>query len=274
MNTILIGDAGGTNTQWRFLDKAGIAQFTTIGFNAFTHSLSEFVLDIQNNVPLDADRVYLYAAGIETNAQKEKIIHQLRGVLKSSPFLANDLLAAARATCLDQPGYACILGTGSNASFYDGKQVEKVSASLGYLLGDEGSGAYLGKMLLKKLFRKQLDPTIVKDFMEYHPLSVAETIQTLYQSEKPGVYLAQFSNFISNHINHPEIYRMVYDAFDAFFDAFFQKKPLDYPLHFVGSIAFHYAAILRQVGQDLSYQIQTIIESPIAGLTHYHQKYD
>jgi len=268
-NRILVGDAGGTSTSWRFIDGNKIEQYNSGGFNYTTHSLLNFRKEIEA-LHIKPVRTYLYIAGADTPDQRKIIEQELEEVL-GKVKVENDLLGAARSVLGSEEGYICILGTGSNASYYDGTEVQKVSASLGYLLGDEGSGAYMGKQLLKGMFRNQFDLDIINAFKDYHQLSIADTIKHIYDQEKPNIYLASFSRFIGEHKDHPQIYQLIYESFKTFFSEFFGERKIDLPIHFVGSIAHHYSGILRQVGADLNFTISSIVDSPIAGLALYHK---
>ncbi|MEM6831588.1 MAG: N-acetylglucosamine kinase [Bacteroidota bacterium] len=275
--SFIIGDAGGTSTSWRVVDGEEIKQFKTIGYNAYTHDLADLKENIVQcfGIELQTERpVYLYAAGVSTIEQKREVVLELKEVLGSNLQVENDLVGTARSLCGKDTGNVCILGTGSNACYYDGREVSTVSASLGYVLGDEGSGAYLGKKLLLGIFRDQLDGDIVEAFHAKYELTAHKVIQQIYYQPRPNHFLASFSHFIAAHKHHPEIYRLVYAAFEDFYDAFFfRSEHVDEVYHFSGSIAFHFSDILRQVGLDKGIQIQNIVQSPIAGLVLYHQAY-
>lgn len=276
-SSFIVGDAGGTKTQWRVVKKGEISQFNTIGYNAYTHDLSDLKESILQNLKSelsDSSPVYFYVAGVDTEIQKEEVEEELREVLGKKLFVRNDLVGASRALCGDEPGNVCILGTGSNACYYNGSQVNKVSASLGYVLGDEGSGAYLGKKLMMGVFREQLPREIIDAFQEEFDLTSHKAIQQIYHKPKPNHFLASFAPFVFKHKSHPEIYKLIYDAFVDFHHAFFfRNQYADEAFHFSGSIAYHFSDILRQVGIDKGFEIRNIVESPIAGLVLYHQSH-
>lgn len=274
----IVGDAGGTGTQWRVVNGTDIKQFETIGFNAYTHNLDDlkesihqiFGEEIVTNIP-----TFFYAAGVDTVEQKKSITTFLSGIFGKNVFVENDLVGVARALCGKDEGSVCILGTGANACFYDGANVNKVSASLGYVLGDEGSGAYLGKKLMTGVFRKQFSKNIIEAFQNEYNLTSHEVIQRIYHEPRPNHFLASFAAFIFKNKNHPEIFQLILKSFHDFFEAFFPVKDhFDKPFHFSGSIAFHFSDILREVGSEQGVYIKNIVQSPIAGLVLYHQKYD
>lgn len=273
-HSFIVGDAGGTGTQWRIVRGGGISQFTTVGFNAYTHNIDELIRDIHDRIGAELNgisNIYLYAAGVNVPSQKKETEEKLSNVFDATPKVENDLLGVARSLCGTDPGNVCILGTGANACYYNGESVDKVGASLGYVLGDEGSGAYLGKKFLTKVFRAQMDQSIIENFNEAFDLTSHNVIETLYNQPKPNHFLASFANFIAGHKNHPDVYRLIYSAFEDFFNAFFLAGS-DGEFHFSGSIAYYFSDILRQVGIDMDFQIKNIVESPIAGLVLYHKE--
>ncbi|MEP5614073.1 MAG: N-acetylglucosamine kinase [Cyclobacteriaceae bacterium] len=274
-SSFIVGDAGGTKTQWRVFREGKISQFSTIGFNAYTHNLEDLRESIAQNLSDEltvATPVYLYAAGVDTEEQKLEVENALREVLGQKLKVRNDLVGASRALCGDKPGNVCILGTGANACYYDGSTVNKVSASLGYVLGDEGSGAYLGKKLMMGVFREQISKDVIDAFQEEFNLTSHKVIQQIYHKPRPNHFLASFAPFVLKHKSNPEIYRLIYDAFVDFHHAFFfRNEHASEALHFSGSIAYHFSDVLRQVGLDKEFEIKNIVESPIAGLVLYHQ---
>ena len=276
--SFIVGDAGGTGTQWRIVKSGTIRQFETIGFNAYTHSVEDLKTSIQQTFGSQIEKgipVFFYAAGIDTQEQVTEVENSLRDIFGEKVVATNDQIGVARSLCGKEKGNVCILGTGSNACFYDGEKVNKAGASLGYVLGDEGSGAYLGKKIIKKVFRDQLPKEIIHSFQNRFNLTAHEAIHQVYNKPRPNHFLALFAPFIYEHRNHSEIYQLLISAFNDFFDAFFlQSNHLHEPFYFSGSIAFHFADIVRQVGNDRGYIIKNIIQSPISGLVLYHQQYD
>ncbi len=276
--SFIVGDAGGTATQWRVVKDGKIEQFETIGFNAYTHNLEDLRVSIQQTFGDKIEKdipTYFYAAGVDTPQQREEVGGVLSDIFGKKTHIENDLVGVARSLCGRNSGNVCIIGTGSNACHYDGANVNKVSASLGYVLGDEGSGAFLGKKLMMGVFREQFSQDIISIFQKEFNLTSHDVIQRIYHQARPNHFLASFSHFIYQNRNHPEVYKMIHDGFISFFDAFYFRNPhKDQPFYFSGSIAFYFADILRQVGNDQGFQIKNIVQSPIAGLVLYHQKYD
>jgi N-acetylglucosamine kinase-like BadF-type ATPase len=185
-----------------------------------------------------------------------------------------DLLAAARALCGQEPGIACILGTGSNSCQYNGKEIVDNVANLGWILADEGSGSFLGKRLIFDFFRNNMPETLAAQFHARFPWTREEVLEKVYQQEKPSAFLASFAKFIFQHLKEPYCYKLVYNSFSDFYENNVMRYS-DYKklkVHFTGSIAFYFSDVLRQVANDKGITVKNILEGPIAGLTLYHQK--
>ncbi|MEO0334025.1 MAG: BadF/BadG/BcrA/BcrD ATPase family protein, partial [Bacteroidota bacterium] len=185
----------------------------------------------------------------------------------------NDLLAAARALCGHQPGIACIIGTGANSCQYDGQKITDNVPPLGYIAGDEGSATWLGKQLLNSYFKRWMPKELQAAFEKRFSPSVSDALENMYRKPQANRYLAQFSRFAFHHLKHPWVAQLVYDGFSQFLE----KNVMQYenyqqqPIHFTGGVAFYYSNLLRQVANDRGVRVQNILESPIAGLTLYHQ---
>ena len=277
---ILIADSGSTKTDWRIIAKDGsIQQLKTEGFNPYYQSSKEIShklkVQLLPNITSDISTIYFYGAGC-ANPEKNKIIEEaLCENFKSSTIEINsDLLAAARSTCNHEQGIACILGTGSNSCLFDGKEIIDNIRPLGFLLGDEGSGAYLGKILLVSYLRGELPEKLAKKMNDRYKVSINDVLQKVYKEPFPNKYLASYSKFLYDNINEPYVYQLVYQAFEMFIKMNVMKyeNHENIKVHFVGSIAFYYANVLRQVASDLGIGVKNILETPIAGLTLYHQQ--
>lgn len=273
----IVGDAGGTKTQWRVVDGESILQFEGDGFNAYTHSLSDFTQKMHQTLGkflTEGIPIFLYAAGVDTEEQAEIVGKAISGISSGNVQVSNDLLGVARALCGENAGNVCILGTGANACYYDGSTANKVGSSLGYILGDEGSGAYLGKLFLKEVLRDRLSETVAEDFNREFGLTAHDVIQKLYNQPRPNRFLASFAPFILKHKNDPLVYRLIISAFHDFFNAFFPHvEESEEGFFFCGSIAHYFSDILRRVAADRGFSIQSIMQSPAAGLVLYHQTY-
>lgn len=270
---ILVGDAGGNKTDWRLQDGKNIVQFSQGGFNAVTHDLSSFVRQCEITFSDQKDnisQVFLYAAGI-TDQSKPVIEENLSEVFSTGQItVENDLLGASRSLFEDKKGRIGILGTGAGYCEYDGHQITKRIPSLGYIIGDEGSGSYLGKKLLRTYFRGELNKELSSLFSRAYGSREDEILNAVYAAQG-NTYLSSFSQFIIEHQSKPEIYHLVYQAFQDYFDSFVKtNSEIRTPLRFTGSIAYFLGNILRKVGVDNGINIDLISQSPIAGLALYH----
>jgi glucosamine kinase len=279
---ILIADSGSTKTDWRLIDdNKKIHQFATQGINPYFQTSSEIALILKNELTIQFNSefqnkkvtIYFYGAGCEADSKKEIIREALLLVFPLSSIEINsDMIGAARAMCGSNPGIAAILGTGSNTCYYDGnKSVENV-ASLGYILGDEGSGAHIGKTFIQAYLNKEMPEDLTKRFQERFKLSLWDILDAVYKKPMPNRFLASFSKFIYQNLKEQFVIDLVANCFEQFFDKHICKyeKHKELKLNCVGSVAFYYSNILRAVATNKGVQIDKIIETPIAGLTLYH----
>ncbi len=273
---ILIGDAGGSSTSWRRIDEAGsISQFKTIGLNISVSQPGSYLDSIFEELrPFqDVSSIHFYVAGFrgEENTRIEIRDAFAKYFTKAEIFIESDLLGAARSLHGSNEGWVGILGTGANMAFYDGSAVNQLIPSLGYVLGDEGSGAHIGKKILVDFCRKKLPSNLQAAFDEAFGLSIDDVIGQTYRSERPNLFLASFTKFIAENLSHPYCYDLVLNSFEEHINVFlrdYDQKAIAY----TGSIAFHFAQILRKVGQEKGINIGKVSESPIAGLTLFHQE--
>ena len=279
---ILIADSGSTKTDWRILlPDNRIEQARTDGLNPnYQHSaqirqeLTDKLLPQLTAFPQPA-QVFFYGAGCSTPERKDKVKAALAGVFPEAQIeIEHDLLAAARALCGHQPGIACILGTGTNSCLFDGKEILDYPISLGFWLGDEGSGGYLGKQLVKEYLNGDLPAHLSEKFARRYPDDKNRIIDKIYTEPFPNRYLASFSKFLFDNRKDPYIHQMITDAFQEFFRRFVQRYPnhQTLPIHIVGSVGFYYADLLRRVAKNHGLNLQRILETPIAGLTLFHQE--
>ncbi len=276
---ILIADAGSTKADWLILEKNGHQRLeSTQGFNPFFHSTSDIrkALAAQLVPKLDAEAVsaiYYYGAGIHDEHRAEMVAKALKPLFVNALVeVDHDLLAAARATCGSLPGICCILGTGSNSCLYNGEKVIDNVPSLGYLLGDEGSGTHLGKALLRAYFYRELPPEIEKAFDEAYPEGGHAIKDRVYEMVGTNVYLAGFSKFLAEHKTHYSIQQIVAKCFAEFLDTQVRKYEdhQKLPINFVGSIAHHYEEILHNELEKRGMKLGRIIRKPIYSLGEFH----
>lgn len=274
---ILIADSGSTKTTWVTVDNEGKKETcNTTGINPFMMETDEILVLLDNQFSLphkEIDHIYYYGAGALPG--KKEILECLFQKYFNTAHVEvhSDLLAAARSLCLDSEGVACILGTGSNSCYYDGKDIVSHVSPLGYILGDEGSGAVLGKNLLADVLKNQLSPAICKDFFDTYQTSAGEIIENVYRKPFPNRYLAQYTRFLSKNIDDPEIISFIERNFKAFFARNILQYPQakDVPIHFTGSIALVFKDILNNVITDFGLKAGIVSKEPMDGLIKYHQ---
>lgn len=277
---ILIADSGASKTDWRVIDdRQDIAQFRGIGFNPNYQTAEEMSSELQVefllNLKEKVDTIYYYGAGCTSEKNRGQVESALRTVFKEAAIhVDHDLMAAARATCGDQPGIACILGTGSNSCDYDGVQIIDKRPAPGYILGDEGGGAYIGKKFLADFIHEEMPKKLRETVKDTFELDTQTIIENVYRKPFPGRYMASFCRFITEHKSDPYCYMLYYNAFQEFFKKHvmkydsYKKKTVS----LVGSIAYYNSDILRNAAFDADIQVNLILEGPIAGLALYHQK--
>ena len=263
---ILIADCGSTKIDWCLLNGTEkVAQIFTTGMNALLMTEEEMSKRIAEElvphiVNYDVTEIYYYGA-LKANipgAQKIEV--------------DSDLLAAARALCQHEPGIACILGTGSNSCYYDGEKVVDNVSPLGYILGDEGSGAVLGKLLVGDVLKHQLPEHLCEKFLKEYDLDRNKIIDAVYRKPAANRFLAQFAPFLEKNIEEPSIHRIVLHSFIDFFvrnvENYDNYKEL--PCNFVGSIALKEKATLMEAAKSQGITVGNIIQAPMEGLIKFH----
>ncbi|MBR5640407.1 MAG: ATPase [Muribaculaceae bacterium] len=277
---ILIADSGSTKIDWCLLNgKKKVAQIFTTGMNALLMTEEEMAECIMNELMpslrgYEVTEIYYYGAGIISDEIKNQVINALK---RNMPHVNKievdtDLLGAARALCQREPGIACILGTGSNSCYYDGEKVVDNVSPLGYILGDEGSGAVLGKLLVGDVLKKQLPEHLCEKFLKEYNLDRTTIIDRVYRKPAANRFLAQFAPFLEHNINEPSIKAIVMRSFTDFFVRNVASYPhyKELPCNFVGSIALLQKDVLVEAANKLGITIGTIIQAPMEGLIKYH----
>lgn len=279
--SILIAESGSSKTDWRYIDGEGnISQMKTLGINPYFQDEESIYLEIQSKIQSNINdlvsEIFYYGTGV-TNLEKAEIIKNalLRLFPNANIEVKDDIIAAARSLCINEPGIACILGTGANTCVFDGQTIVAQIPPLGFWLGDEGSGGYLGKQLITKYLRKELPAEIEEKFIKrFGKLERTEILEKAYKQSFPNRYFASFSKFLFDNRAAPEIYMLIYESFLIFFEKSVLKYPdfQKYKVHFTGSVAFYYSDILRKAAVKCGVTIGVILESPIAGLVLFHKK--
>lgn len=277
---LLVADSGSTKTDWLLHDTTEhtTQRFQSSGLNPCLMDDSQIVSRLSAEVAphladlTAVDALYFYGAGCRPD-QTERMTKHLSDALHANVRLvASDLLGAARALCGDGEGIVAILGTGSGSAVFDGQQFTSQTPSLGFILGDEGSGAVLGRRLLGDIYKRQLPEHIIQDFELQYDTSISEVIRNVYREASPNEYLAHFVPFLQAHIDDPSIQELVVNEFRAFFvrNIIPYRRP-DLAVNFVGSIAMLYAAQLSQAAQACGCRVGKVIQKPAEGILQYHK---
>lgn len=275
----LIADCGSTKIDWCVIENGKVVkQVFTCGMNAIMLTEEEMAERIKNELHDEVaeyaiDEVYFYGAGCISD---EVCGNVRRAIAQSIPAsiieVHTDLLAAARALCGRQPGIACIMGTGSNSCYYDGEKIVDNVSPLGYILGDEGSGAVLGKLLVGDVLKNQLPAELCEKFLKQYELDRLTIIQKVYKQPGANRFLASVTPFLIQNIEEPSVHRLVLNSFKSFFVRnianYANYKNL--PVNFIGSIAYYYQDVLREAASAVDCHIGTIIKSPMEGLIAFH----
>lgn len=276
----LIADSGSTKTDWVLIQKDQTQKrFHTIGFNPYFINSENIYISICDHLLSEFDasiitEIWFYGAGCSTVEKKEIVRSALQKAfpMVSKLFVDHDLLASARALLGDQAGFAAILGTGANTCLYDGNDVVLNIDSLGYLLGDEGSGCFIGRKLVRDYMRKLMPAELWEDFKSTYQMDNDQIYKALFESQSPNRFLASFAKFAFKHKNHEYIRSKIRDSFNDFFKNLVSRYPnyKSLELNCVGSIAFLYKDLLTDTADEWGMKMGKVIQSPIDSLVSYH----
>lgn len=280
---IVIVDGGSTKCDWVVLDAAGkiYLETNTAGFNPNITDAGLIPSEINRNIALTAlkdqvEALFFYGSGCGLPENCRVVEREIRNVFPAADItVKEDLTAAAYSAYTGRPAIICILGTGSNACFFDGENIRRDLPSLGFLIGDEGSGSALGKLLVKNYFMKKFPADLHADFTEMFHLNIEDLIQNMYHNPRANAYMAEFSRFIVSRKNHPFLQHLVFEEIKNFLD--FQVLPYEESksceVNFIGSIAYYYEDILRAAAAEMHLNVGKVVQKPIESLVQYHQKY-
>ena len=281
MREILIADAGSTKTDWSLLRGSNFTPFRirTRGINPAHISEEEIVTALQelkNQLPEgDVSKIRFYGAGCASSSLCNKIKTALETVFKTLDVEVNsDLLGAAIALFDAGEGIAAILGTGSATGFYENGEIKERTPSLGFILGDEGSGSALGKRLLNAVFKKQISQDLSLKFFEEYQLGLDELIRKVYLNNHAAAYMASFSPFLLKNLDNEEIYDLVEYEFNSFFVKNIAPYHLgkEINLGMVGSIAYNFEPVIRKTAEKHGIIITKIMKEPMPSLENFFSK--
>jgi len=277
----LIADSGSTKTTWCILDlNRGKTEFLkTRGINPYYQDHNTIIKTLKEDFESSQrqfDAIYFYGAGCANPEINKTAREALSCFFRANRIeITSDLMAAAHALCGEEEGIACILGTGSNSCYYDGATITANVSPLGFILGDEGSGAVIGKKLLADILKKQLPQEIIELFFNTYKTDAAEILHHIYKKPFPNRYAAGFTHFISEHISYPSLRQLVKTSFNEFLERNVRQyeKAQHLPIHFVGSIAWHFNEILKESLIENNLKPGKIIKDPMPELIEYHSKH-
>lgn len=276
--TYLIADSGATKCEWCLVSKTKTKKFSTQGISPYFLSKDEIKQLLSKDVSKKTgsetiNNIYFYGTGL-SNANNVSIIKSaLKSVFPTAKADINtDMLAAARALLQHDKGIACILGTGSNSCYYNGKEIAKNNSSLGYVLGDEGSGSYLGKRVLQYYLYKTFDEELTARFNVQFKTNKDEILNKVYKQPLANRYLASFSVFLSENRGHYMIENIIEDGLhDFFFNHLYKyRESWQFPISFTGSVAFAFKDVLKEICNMYELQLGKVVKQPMDGLIAFH----
>jgi len=280
MHSMLIADSGSTKTQWCLLSRGKMKMISTQGISPyFLNDESLGAILGKELAPKTGteqpEEIFYYGTGC-SNADNISLVK--RGLKKIFPkakiTVQHDLMGAARALCGDGKGIACILGTGSNSCYFNGKRIVKNNPGLGFILGDEGSGSHMGKKVIQHYLYNTFDAELIEKFESMYPVDASEILDNVYKRPLPNRYLAGYVFFLRENRGHYMIENIIEDSFNDFFFTHIYKyrESWTLPINFVGSIAHGFKDVLARMCADFELTLGTVIKDPMDGLIHYHKK--
>lgn len=277
---ILLADSGATKTEWRLIGNVSQPSFFTSGLSPY-HMESALMVDLLKKEFPDSiyekpiNSVFFYGTGCKTNPKANIVKKALSSIFPDSNIhVTHDLMGAAIALCGNKPGIACILGTGSNSCEFNGKKITFNSPGLGFILGDEGSGAYMGRKVITHYLYQQFDKILTDSFEEQFKTNKDEILHKVYKEPYPNRYLASFAVFLSAHRGHYIIENIIEDSIRSFFDQHIvrYKSRVTSKVNFVGSISFHFKDKIVELCEAYGFESGEVIKQPMSGLAKYHKE--
>lgn len=276
----LIIDAGSTKTEWILLDGGKVAERFSLGgynpnYNEETVLLDLLYRDLPESFPA-VDAVYYYGSGCGSEKNRSEVAQFLRVRFEeaSEVMVTHDLMAVCHAVLGYERGIACILGTGANSCLYDGKEVIGQAVSLGYLVGDEGSGCYIGRKVVRAYFYNLMPLELKLSFEHTYHLEIKDFIDNVYHETGASKYLAQFAKFAGDNQQHPFMRQLVKGCFDEFIQVFVLRYPetRSLPVCFVGSVAYHFQELLQECLEAEGLSLGKVRQTPAEGLIRFYSE--
>lgn len=277
---ILIADSGSTKCEWCLLNGNKKEIIATQGLSPYFLNATQIETILRNELLPSlknpaVEVVYFYGTGCLNPANARLVKKAIKAVFNDAEVhVTHDLMGAAKALCGDEKGIACILGTGSNSCYYNGKKIVKNSPGIGYVLGDEGSGAYLGKKVLQYYLYQTFDEDLRYKFDENYKTNSVEILENVYKRPLPNRYLASFTLFLSENRGHYMIENIIEDGLNDFFYYHLCKygESWKMPIHFVGGVSHAFKDVLEELSRSYEFTVGKIIKNPLEGLIDYHKR--
>ncbi|SDC33902.1 N-acetylglucosamine kinase [Niabella drilacis] len=274
----LIADAGSTKVEWCLLNNGKTKTVLTSGVSPYFLNGDQIVTLLETallpklkNVVIE--EVFYYGTGCLNPDNRKMVQKSLRRLFREAKIQVwHDVEGAARGLCGRTKGIACILGTGASACYYDGRKIQKNSPGLGYVLGDEGSGAYLGRKVIQYFLYNTFDEDLRARFDAAYVTNATEILERVYKQPLPNRYLASFAKFLADNRGHYMVENIIEDGLNDFFFTHLCKfqEAWKYPISFVGSIAFGFKDVLKELCSSYSFELGKVLQKPMKGLIEYH----
>ncbi len=275
---LLVADSGSSKADWILtLSDTETIPFRTSGINPFFLSEKDIIKIFQNTPEIQpytdqVKEIYFFGAGCSSPDRREHISNALSKIFKNAFVSVDiDIIASIYATAGNSKGICCIIGTGSNITYFDGSKIHESKHGLGYILGDEGSGTWLGKQLITSFLYGKMPADLSDSFYKNYKIDKESVIKHVYQQPAPNFYLASFAPFLSEHISHPFIIDIIKRGFNEFIETNIKSYPdyKDQTCHFVGSIAYHFSDILKELCLANEIKVGKILKHPIEELSRF-----
>lgn len=275
----LIADSGATKAEWCLLKGKKKKIMFTQGISPYLMTIEQIVKMLQKELKpkLKTEKIaeiFFYGTGCSSPQNVRNVKKALKEVFPATKKIVvdHDLMGAAKALCGDEKGIACILGTGSNSCYFNGTRIVKNSPGLGYVLGDEGSGAFLGRKVIQHFLYKTFDEELMARFQAKYNTDRLEVLDHVYRQALPNRYMASFALFLTENRGHYMIENIIEDSLNEFFynHLYKYRESWLYPLHFTGGVAYAFRDVLKSLCHSYELQLGRILKNPMQGLIEYH----
>lgn len=278
MGSTLIADSGSTKTTWALTEPGKRKKnITTQGLSPYfltAEQVNEILrIELHPKLGSQPKELFFYGTGCGNPVNVKMLSGSFKTAFpKTKVYVETDILAAARALCGREKGVVCILGTGSGMCYYNGKKITKSSPGLGFILGDEGSGSYLGRKVLQHYLYNTFEPDLMDRFRAKFPLAPTEILDAVYRQPLPNRYMARFTEFLVENRGHFMVENIIEDGLnDFFFNHVYKfRESWTMPVHFVGSVAYGFRDMLASLCSGYELQLGTVLKNPMEGLVKYH----